>query len=87
MHLARPTLSTRPRHFSFISHCSNRIGDAYFRTPRTTITHFVNLLAVLEQNPGTEWTALLGGLEISADTAGAADLAIDEDEDLASFKL
>jgi len=73
--------------FSFMEHCSNRIGDAYFRTPRTTITHFVNLLAVLEQNPGTEWTALLGGLEISADTAGAADLAIDEDEDLASFKL
>lgn len=73
--------------FSFMEHCSNRIGDAYFRTPRTTITHFVNLLAVLEQNPGTDWTALLGGLEISADTAGAADLAIDEDEDLASFKL
>lgn len=73
--------------FSFMEHCSNRIGDAYFRTPRTTITHFVNLLAVLEQNPGTEWTALLGGLEISADTAGAADLAIDEDENLASFKL
>jgi len=73
--------------FSFMERCSNRIGDAYFRTPRTTITHFVNLLAVLEQNPGTEWTTLLGGLEISADTSGAADLAIDEDEDLASFKL
>lgn len=73
--------------FSFMEHCSNRIGDAYFRTPRTTITHFVNLLAVLEQNPGTEWTTLLGGLEISADTAGADDLTVDEDEDLASFKL
>lgn len=73
--------------YRFMEHCSNRIGDAYFRTPRTTITSFVNLLAVLEQNPGAEWTALLGGLEVSADTGGASDLKVDEDEDLASFKL
>ncbi|MGQ4819019.1 BREX system ATP-binding domain-containing protein, partial [Enterococcus faecium] len=38
---------------AFMTHCSSRIGDAYFRTPRTTIKEFVNLLAVLEQNPGT----------------------------------
>lgn len=72
---------------SFMQHCSNRIGDAYFRTPRTTITHFVNLLAVLEQNPEAQWSSLVGGLEIAADTSGSADLAVDEDEDLASFKL
>jgi len=45
---------------SFMQHCSKRIGDMYFRTPRTTITAFVNLLAVLEQNPGTSWQSLLG---------------------------
>lgn len=73
--------------YSFMEHCSNRIGDAYFRTPRTTITSFVNLLAVLEQNPGVDWTSLLGGLEVAEDTGGATDLAVDEDEDLASFKL
>ncbi len=73
--------------YSFMEHCSNRIGDAYFRTPRTTITSFVNLLAVLEQNPGTEWTSLLGGIEIAADTGGAFDTKVDDDEELASFKL
>ena len=40
---------------SFMAHCSKRLGDSYFRTPRTTITAFVNLLAVLEQNPDSAW--------------------------------
>ena len=43
--------------------------------------------AVLEQNPGTDWQQLLGGLEVTPDTAGAADLRVDEDDELASFKL
>lgn len=42
-----------------MEHCANRIGDTYFRTPRTTITSSVNMLAVLEQNPGTDWQQLL----------------------------
>ena len=37
---------------AFMTHCSGRIGDAYFRTPRNTVTAFVNMLSVLEQNPG-----------------------------------
>lgn len=73
--------------FSFMEHCSKRIGDTYFRTPRTTITSFVNLLAVLEQNAGTQWEALLGGIELAADGGGSADVAVDDDEELASFKL
>lgn len=27
----------------FMEHCANRIGDSFFRTPRTTITAFINL--------------------------------------------
>jgi hypothetical protein len=73
--------------FSFMEHCSNRIGETYFRTPRTTITSFVNMLAVLEQNPGTGWQQLLGGIEVAPDNGGAADLKVDEDDELASFKL
>lgn len=73
--------------FSFMEHCSNRIGETYFRTPRTTITSFVNLLAVLEQNTGVEWQSLLGGIEVAADTGGVTDLKFDDDEELASFKL
>lgn len=74
----------------FMAHCSEKIGDAYFRTPRTTITQFVNLLAVLEQNPGTRWEDLIGGLTITADKGGEDDLKVqvtDEDDELASFKL
>lgn len=74
---------------SFMEHCSKRIGETYFRTPRTTITSFINLLAVLEQNPGTEWQTLLGGLEVAADTGATRDLAVEveEGEEFASFKL
>jgi hypothetical protein len=37
---------------AFMAHCSSRIGEAYFRTPRNTVTAFVNMVAVLQQNPG-----------------------------------
>ncbi len=75
--------------YSFMEHCSKRIGDTYFRTPRTTITSFINLLAVLEQNPGATWQEMLGGIRIEADTGGSTDLAVEGDEDdaFATFKM
>lgn len=75
--------------FSFMEHCSKRIGEAYFRTPRTTITSFINLLAILEQNPGTAWQELLGSVEVLADTGGNADLAVESEDgdEFASFKM
>lgn len=71
----------------FMEHCSQRVGDSYFRTPRTTITAFINLLAVLEQNPGTDWRERLGAVEVTEDTGGSADTAVEADDELASFKL
>jgi hypothetical protein len=53
---------------AFMDHCAHRIGDAYFRTPRTTVKEFLNLLAVLEQNPGTDWRALIGQIELATET-------------------
>lgn len=50
---------------AFMSHCSKKIGDAYFRTPRNTVTAFVNLLSVLEQNPGAKWQELVDAADIS----------------------
>ena len=75
--------------FSFMEHCSKRIGDTYFRTPRTTITAFIYMLAVLEQNPGAAWQDLLGGIEVAADTGGVADQQVDADDsdEFASFKM
>ena len=74
---------------AFMAHCSNRIGDAYFRTPRNTVTAFVNLLSVLEQNPSANWRELIGSVDVAEDggddmsdiTDGAAD------DELASFQL
>jgi hypothetical protein len=83
----------------FMTHCHQRIGEAYFRTPRTTITAFVNLLSVLEQNPGIDWHDLLGGIEVIKDTGGKADLEVNGDatgaaptgmtgdDEFSSFKL
>lgn len=73
----------------FMDHCSRRIGDAYFRTPRTTITSFINLLAILEQNPGAEWKSLVGSVEISADNGAEKERTVgpDEDDEFKSFKL
>jgi hypothetical protein len=50
---------------AFMHHCQNRIGAAYFQTPRNTIRAFVQLLAILEQNPGAQWQELLGGVEVA----------------------
>ena len=53
----------------FMSHCEQRVGEATFRTPRTTITAFIGLLAVMEQNPDVEWQELLQQAEIKFDQA------------------
>jgi hypothetical protein len=49
---------------AFMGHCSQKIGDAHFRTPRNSVKAFVNLLAVLDQNPGLEWADLVGTVEL-----------------------
>jgi len=75
--------------FSFMEHCSKRIGDTYFRTPRTTITAFINMLAVIDQNPGAAWQDLLGGIEVAPDTGGVTDQQVEADDgdEFASFKM
>jgi hypothetical protein len=78
---------------AFMEHCAKRIGEAYFRTPRTTITSFVNLLSVLEQNPQSSWSELLGNVEVTRDEGPAEEEPGDSpelsagDSDLASFRL
>lgn len=52
---------------AFMTHCEQRIGEATFRTPRTTITAFIGLLAVLEQNEEAEWRVLLNQTSVLPD--------------------
>lgn len=81
---------------AFMEHCLNRVGEAYFRTPRTTITQFVNLLAVLDQNPEVDWRSLIGQVEIAPERnpdllplpdEKADRNSVENDDDLTSFKL
>lgn len=83
----------------YLQSCHERMGAAYFQTPRETIKDFVGLLNVLEQNPGADWSSLIGELKTRA---GEEDLgepvdddedesrrpgSSDADDDLVSFKL
>jgi hypothetical protein len=53
---------------AFMQHCQTRVGDAYFRTPRNTVKEFVNLLAVLEQNPEVSWSDVLEHVKVTIET-------------------
>lgn len=73
---------------SFLNHCSKKIGDAYFRTPRNTIKAFVDILAVLEQNKNLKWDDLVESIDIKEEKV--SDMPILESESneaLANFTL
>ena len=76
---------------AFLSHCSNKIGDAYFKTPRNTIKAFVDLLSVLEQNPELNWTQLIGQVHVKKEeVTDMPELEKDSspsDDNLTTFKL
>jgi hypothetical protein len=65
---------------AFMAHCNQKIGEAYFRTPRNTIKAFLDLLAILEQNPGgTTWQALVSQADIAPDAPPAGGDIVDEE--------
>ena len=73
---------------AFMQHCAGRIGDAYFRTPRNTVTQFVHLLSILKQNPTAVWSDLIRRVDISKDEGDdMSDISDDGDDELQSFKL
>jgi hypothetical protein len=82
----------------YLQSCHERMGSAYFQTPRETIKDFVGLLNVLEQNPNADWQGLIGEIttrageeSLGAPVDDAADDSstspTDPDDDLMSFKL
>ena len=75
---------------AYLHSCQERMGAAYFQTPRDTIKDFIGLLNVLQQNPGADWKVLLGQITTTnVQTADPAETTVapDEDDDLASFKV
>ncbi|EAQ67748.1 hypothetical protein MED121_17514 [Marinomonas sp. MED121] len=72
----------------FLQHCSQTIGDAYFRTPRNTIKAFLDMLAVIDQNPQIAWHSLISSVAINEDKPSNVELETEGNEDgFADFKL
>ena len=82
---------------SYMTHCSTNLGDAYFRTPRNSIKGFLDLLAVLEQNPDTAWSDLIPKLQFEPDVNPDLEPLTEDDDptvpasaasdELSSFRL
>ena len=83
---------------SFLNHCANKIGENYFRTPRTTIKSFLDLLSILEQYPNYKWSDLIESVDVQPDiepsqvetileTKAAKKASTNEDDCFTSFKL
>lgn len=73
---------------AFLKHCSQTIGDAYFRTPRNTIKAFLDMLAVIDQNPSIAWNGLIASVAVEEDKPSDVELDVeDSEEELADFKL
>jgi len=87
---------------SFLMHCSNKIGDSYFRTPRNTIKGFLDLLSTIEQYPSIKWSDIIEKIEVVVDiettdigteiqsqgiNSGTKIASSKDDEQFASFKL
>ena len=75
----------------YLSYCARTLGDAYFKTPRDSVTRFVGFLSLLEQDRTRDWRALLGQADtIGVPTNASAEIAPvvpEEQDDLAHFKL
>lgn len=86
---------------AFMAHCERRIGDAYFRTPSSTIREFLGVLATLDQHPEASWRDLINEAPVEAEQVpDLPDIADDgtpivsgksrqgaTDDDLTSFRL
>lgn len=75
----------------FMKHCKEKIGEAYFQTPRNTIRQFVDMMSLLEQHPDMDWRRLIGEIELEEDKGpnmtDLDDEEIDSDDELSSFEL
>lgn len=73
---------------SFLYHCSKKIGDAYFRTPRNTIKAFVDMLAILEQNSNIKWSDLIDSIDITEENSSdMPEISTSTNSELIGFTL
>jgi len=73
---------------AFLYHCSQTIGEAYFRTPRNTIKAFIDMLAILEQNESMTWNSLIDSITIQKEEpSDLEEIGIATDNGLIDFTL
>ena len=72
---------------AFLLHCSQKIGEAYFRTPRNTIRAFADMLSVIEQNKDIAWNNLIDSVEIQEEKVSDMPEIEDSTDGLADFTL
>ena len=72
---------------AFLLHCSKKIGEAYFRTPRNTIRAFADMLSVIEQNRDIAWSDLIDSVEIQEEKVSDMPEIEESTDDLADFTL
>ncbi|GLR90358.1 ATP-binding protein [Bradyrhizobium iriomotense] len=74
---------------AFMEYCNRKIGESYFQTPRSTVKAFVQMLAVLEQNPGARWQELLDRISIAPDAPDDVEPAEEsgDGDELTSLRL
>jgi hypothetical protein len=79
---------------AYMASCQQRMGSAYFQTPRETIKDWVGLLNVVQQNATADWRKLIGEIKTAAAptedpsvAAAAKEAAAGGGDDLATFKI
>lgn len=82
---------------AFLHHCADKIGESYFRTPRTTIRSFLDLLSILEQYPDYKWSDIIDSVDVRQDVEpsqvgtilqnGSSGNGSRDDDGFSSFKL
>jgi hypothetical protein len=77
---------------SFLHHCSQTIGEVYFREPRKTVTAFLDMLSFLEQNPTVQWLDVIKKVTIAEEHPSDMTLDVESETEentdgLANFSL
>ena len=72
---------------AFLLHCSKKIGEAYFRTPRNTVRAFADMLSIIEQHEGMEWKELVDAVEVQEEKTSDMHEIEDSSDELSDFTL
>lgn len=76
---------------AFLEYSRRRLGEEFFASPRDTVTRFVGLLQLLENDPSLDWKAALGQADnLTVDPSTSAEAQphpVAEVDELVQFKL